>query len=234
MSCLTQLFRSRQTLPDPIADALATWRAVPGVSDSTALTELRFAVIDVETSGLNPRRDRLLSIGAVPVERMQIVPHAAFNAVLRNEAPTTRENVLVHGLTPTRQAAGETPAQALSDFLGFVGKAPCVAFHAEFDRTVLDRALRAELGVRLPNPWLDAAQLAPALFPEARLLRGTLDDWLAYFRLRMQARHDAIHDAHATAELLLILLARAGARGITTLAQLRAAARTHMRIITGG
>ena len=233
MTWLTQLFRPRNDLPRPIAASLQAWRAREPVADSSRLDQTRFVVVDVETSGLNPRRDRLLSIGAVTVEHMHVVPRAAFAAVLRNEAPSSRENVLVHGLTPTRQAAGETPEQALGEFLDFVGKAPCVAFHAEFDRTVLGRALRKQLGVRLSNPWLDLADLAPALFPEARSVRATLDDWLAYFDLRVHARHDAIHDAHAAAELLLILLARARARGIGTLAQLRAAADRHMNYHRG-
>lgn len=228
MSWLMQLFHTRSDLAEPIAASLEAWRVREPVADATALAHARFAVVDVETTGLNPRRNRLLSIGAVTVERMRLVPREAFDAVLRNETPSTRENVLVHGLTPTRQAAGEMRDQVLSDFLDFVGNAPCVAFHAGFDRTVLDRALRAELGVRLPNPWLDLAELAPALFPEARLVHGALDDWLAYFRINVHKRHDAIHDAHAAAELLLVLLARARERGISTLAQLRAAAHTYM------
>lgn len=233
MSWLVHLFRPKVGLPPPIAASLEAWRALAPVADATALAHARFVVVDVETGGLNPRRDRLLSIGAVTVERMRMLPREAFDAVLRNETPSTRENVLVHGLTPTRQAAGEMPEQALSDFLDFLGKAPCVAFHAGFDRTVLDRALRTELGVRLSNPWLDLALLAPALFPEARLGHGDLDDWLAYFRIRVHKRHDAIHDAHSAAELLLILLARARARGISTLAQLRAAAHTYMNHHSG-
>lgn len=228
MSYLTQLFRAKRDLPQPVAASLHAWHTLAPVADGAALVDTRFVVVDVETSGLNPRRDRLLSIGAVVVERQRLAPQHTFSAVLRNQAPTQRENVAVHGLTPTVQAAGEPPERVLSEFLTFVGKSPCVAFHADFDRVALNRALRAELGVRLANPWIDMAQLAPALFPEARLVHGALDDWLAYFRIRVHARHDAVHDANAAAELLLILLARSSARGIFTLAQLRAAAHVHM------
>jgi DNA polymerase-3 subunit epsilon len=228
------LFRPKIELPQALARAVEAWRALPQCRDGAAIGETRFVVVDVETSGLDPWRDRLLSLGAVAVERMRLTPREGFSAILRNPWPSTRENVVVHGLTPTRQAAGEIPDRALGDFLAFIGKSPCVAFHADFDRIVLDRALRAELGVRLSNPWIDVAQLAPALFPEARLVGGALDDWLGYFRLRALTRHDAAHDAHATAELLLVLLARAGARGIATLAQLRAAAHGQERITTGG
>lgn len=234
MAWLAQLFRPKVDLPVGVAHVVDVWRGLPHVSEQAPISELRFVVVDVETSGLDPRRDRLLSIGGVTVERMRLAPGKAFNAVLRNEGPSTRENVLVHGLTPTRQAAGEMPERVLGEFLDFAGKAPCVAFHATFDRTVLERALRTQLGVRLSNPWLDLAQLAPVLYPRARLVYGSLDDWLAHFRLHIHTRHDAVHDAHAAAELLLILLARAQARGISTLAQLRAAAHTHVRITTGG
>jgi DNA polymerase-3 subunit epsilon len=233
MAWLAQLFRPKVELANALVRAVEAWRALPESRDSTAIDEARFIVLDVETSGLDPRRDRLLSIGAVEVERMHVAPSEAFSVIVRNQYPSTRENVAVHGLTPTQQAAGEIPEEALVRFLEFVGKSPCVAFHAHFDRTVLGRALRSELGVRLSNPWIDVARLAPILVPEARLVHGGLDDWLAYFRLRAHTRHDAVHDAHATAEIFLILLARAGARGISTLAQLRAAAHMHERITTG-
>ena len=227
MSCVIQLFRGSRDLPPPIAATVRAWRARPRVPEATALAATRFVVLDVETTGLNPRRDRLLSIGAVPVERLRLVPGGTFTVLLQNEAPSTRENIVVHGLTPARQAAGEPRAQALGRFLEFLGKAPCVAFHADFDRAVLERALHEELGVRLPNPWLDLAALAPALVPQARLAQATLDDWLAHFRIPVHARHDAVHDAYAAAELLLLLLARARARGLSTLAQLRAEEHAH-------
>lgn len=227
MTWLVQLFRPKPALPTTVARAVDAWRTLPEIPDSTPIATARFVVVDVETTGLNVRRDRLLSIGAVTVERMHLAPGKAFGAVLRNDAPSTRENILVHGLTPTRQAAGETRERVLGRFLDFVGKAPCVAFHAAFDRAVLNRALRLELGSRLSNPWLDLAQLAPALFPRTRLGNATLDDWLAHFRIRVHQRHDAIHDAHSTAELLLIVLAAAARRGISTLAQLRALEHVH-------
>jgi DNA polymerase-3 subunit epsilon len=234
MSWLVHLFRPQADLPPPIAQCVEAWRALPTVAEDTLLEQTRFVVVDVETSGLDPRRDRLLSIGAVVVEGMRLAPRHTFSTILRNEKPSTRENILLHGLTPSVQAAGEAPEQALSEFLTFVGNAPCVAFHADFDRTVLERALRTALGVRLSNPWLDLARLAPVLVPEARLAQAALDDWLAYFRLRAHVRHNAVHDAQVAAQLFLILLQRATARGIATLAALRATAEAYKRFNTRG
>lgn len=234
MSWLVQLFRSPDDLPPPIAQSLDAWRALPAVAEDAPLEQTRFVVVDVETSGLNPYRDHLLSIGAVVVEGARLAPRHSFSAVLRHETPSARDNVLVHGLTPSIQAAGEAPERALSEFLTFLGNAPCVAYHAEFDRTILGRALRTALGVQLSNPWLDLARLAPVLVPEARLRSSALDDWLAYFRLRAHVRHNALHDAQVAAQLFLILLKRAAARGITALARLRAAAETQKQFFTRG
>ncbi|HEX7044730.1 MAG TPA: 3'-5' exonuclease [Burkholderiales bacterium] len=233
MSWVVHLFRPRAELPARAAAVVDAWRALPAVPEAVALADTRFVVVDVETSGLNPRRDRLLSIGAVAVERMKLAPQYTFGAVLRNEVPSTRENVALHGLTPAAQAAGEPRELALAEFLAFVGRSPCVAFHADFDRTVLERALRLELGVRFDNPWLDLARLAPALAPEGRRVRGSLDDWVAHFRLRVHARHNAVHDAQVTAELFLILMARANVRGVATLAALRALDADHARTMGG-
>lgn len=234
MSWLIHLLRPQAELPPAVAQRLEAWRALPAVREDATIESMRLVVVDVETSGLNPRRHRLLSIGAVAVEGMRLAPQHTFNAVLRNETPTSRDNIAVHGLTPSAQAAGEPPEQALMEFLTFVGMSPCIAFHAAFDQTVLDRALRTTLGTRLPSMWLDLAHLAPAVVPEARLPQAALDDWLAYFRLQAHVRHNAVHDAQVASELLLILLARAAARGLTTLAQLSAAAQAHSRITTGG
>jgi DNA polymerase-3 subunit epsilon len=234
MSWLVQLFRPRADLAPSVNAAVDAWRALPAIADDAPLAHARFVVLDVETGGLNPRRDALLSIGAVVVEGRRVAPRYTFSAVLHNPNPSARENILVHGLTPTMQAQGEPPEQALSEYLSFIGNSPCVAFHADFDRTALERALRARLGVRAGNPWIDLARLAPALVPQAHLARASLDEWLAYFRLQAHVRHNAVHDAQVAAELLLILLARAQARGIATLGGLRALAEQPNRFTTRG
>lgn len=232
MSWLVQLFRPKTELPPAVVETLDAWRALPVVPPDSDIAETRFVIVDVETSGLNPRRDALLSIGAVVVEGMRLAPRYTFSAVLRNPTPSSRDNILVHGLTPSMQKAGEPPEQALSEYLRFIGKAPCVAFHAGFDRIALDRALRRTLGVRSDNVWLDLARLAPALVPEAHLTQASLDDWLAHFRLQAHVRHNAVHDAQVAAELFLILLARATARGVKTLGALHEIAAVPDRFTT--
>ena len=234
MSWLTRLFRPHIELDPGLAQRVRAWREQPVVSERMALTQARFIVVDVETSGLDMRKDRLLSIGACVVEGMRLRAGESYSTILQRDETSARANILIHGIGPQAQAAGEAPEESLLGFLEFAGRQPLVAFHASFDQTMLDRALRETLGVRLINAWLDLAHLGPALFPEARLNLAGLDDWLTYFGLRARARHRAMDDAFVTAELFLILLARAQQRSLTTVSALHAACEQQARLVPGG
>jgi DNA polymerase-3 subunit epsilon len=233
MNWLTGLFRAAPRLTPEQAERLTRWRALPALSEQTALSEARFVVVDVETSGLNARRDRLLAIGAWAVDGARLVSGEAFSVVLRSDLLSARENILVHGIGPQAQAAGEEPAEGLLRFLEFAGKSPLVAYHARFDEVALGRALAAQLNVRLPNLWLDLACLAPALIPAARLPQGSLDQWLERFGLRVHERHRATADAFATAELFLILIKVARRQNVDKVGPLCAMAESHARLVAG-
>jgi DNA polymerase-3 subunit epsilon len=187
----------------------------------TPLAGVRWVVIDCETSGLDPARDRLLAVGAVAVRGAQLAPAESFSALLRQAAPSAPDNILVHGIGAQAQLSGRPADEALADLLGFVGDGVPVAFHAAFDAQVLARAAPR----RLPRRWLDLAALAPALYPQHAAQCRALDDWLAAFGIAPLARHDALGDAFAAAQLLLVLLAAARRQGVATLEGLEAAAR---------
>jgi len=185
------------------------------------LAHLRWVVVDVETGGLDAERDPLLSIGAVAIEQGRIVFAPCLEVGLRQAQSTTASNILIHGISDSAQRAGQAPHAALLDWLEFAQDAPRVAFHAAFDQTVLQREVRALLGLPSKAPWFDAAVVAPLLFPEAAPRCRHLDDWLTYFGIAVYARHGALADAYATAELWLLLLAAAERENIRTPHQLQ-------------
>jgi DNA polymerase-3 subunit epsilon len=185
---------------------------------------LRWVVVDCESSGLDPEQDRLLSIGAVAVREGRVAHADAFGAVLRQAQASLVPNILVHGIGAEAQLGGRDPAAALDEFARYVAGAPLVAFHAAFDQSLLERAMSAA-GVRWKPRWLDLAQLAPALFAQRARSCTSLDDWLAAFAIGHPARHDAMADAYATAQLVLVLFAEAERQGLATTGDLFAAER---------
>ena len=188
----------------------------PAALGECSLRQQRWVVVDVETTGLNLQRDLVLSIGAVVIEDGAIDFAQQFEqTLLRPEGPAG-PSVLLHGLGPSAIAAGREPAEALLDFLAFVGDSPLLAFHARFDQHMLGRALKDSLGYRLAHPFLDVAEIAPMLCPQAPIRDAGLDDWIEYFNLQVGERHHASADALATAELMLILFSRARQQHIDT------------------
>jgi DNA polymerase-3 subunit epsilon len=203
----------RARLSPEHAAALTAYAARPALDTTIAASELRLVVIDVETTGLRPYRDRLLAIGAIAVENGLIRLDDTFEATIRQDEPSAPENILVHGIDGTAQTSGLNAAHALVGFLEFVRDAPLIAFHADFDRVFLTRTMRKALGTTPRNLWLDLAELAPALFPEHAEKALTLDDWTAIFGIENAARHQALADSVATAQLLQVVLARASQLG---------------------
>jgi len=173
------------------------------------LRQQRWVVLDLETSGLNMNRDEVLSIGAVVIEDGAIDLGQQFERTLLRPDHKPGPSVLIHGLGPSAIAAGSEPVDALLDFMEFVGDSPLLAFHAPFDQHMLGRALKESLGYRLQHPFLDVAEIAPLLCPQASLRQAGLDDWTGFFGLQAEERHHASADALVTAELALILFSQA-------------------------
>ncbi|MCC7217861.1 MAG: 3'-5' exonuclease [Burkholderiales bacterium] len=188
----------------------------------------RWVVVDTETSGLDPQRDALLAVGAVAVDADGIRVADSFEVVLQHEAAGDAENVAIHGIGWGAQRAGTPLADAMPAFAAYVGAAPCVGFHASFDRTVLARAFAAAGAGAAPSRWLDVAELAAALHPDQHK-RGerSLDDWLARYGIETASRHTAAGDALVTAELLLRLQAQAAEQGSRGFAAISRMARQH-------
>lgn len=191
--------------------------AAPRVLDDHALNQQRFVVLDLETSGLNMRRDQVLSIGAVVINNGAIDLSQQFECTLQRLDHQPSASTLIHGIAPSEIANGEEPAEALLNFMAFVGDSPLLAFHAEFDQRMLARALKQSLGYRLHHRFFDVAEIAPLVCPKANLPHAGLDDWTQHFGLQVQQRHHASADALVTAELALILFSKARQQGLDNL-----------------
>lgn len=220
------------------------WR--PGSGASSAA---RWIVLDVETTGLDPRSDRLLAIAAVALRlegsRPVVELADSFDAVLRQGGENAgagaaaigadqvdkvdKANILVHGIGVGAMRTGHDPADALRQFDAWAGDAPRLGFHVAFDQAVIERAQRRHLGRRggaRRATWIDIEPLAAMTHPEVKA--RALDEWLAHFAIPCLKRHQAIADTLATAELLQRLwprLQREGATDAAALARLANAGR---------
>ena len=193
---------------------LEAWRALPAPDLGVPHRQTRYVVVDIEASGLDQKKDRLISIGAVAVTGGSIGMFDAFEVVLRQAEVSDNANILIHGIGALAQREGVDPAEALLQFLEYVGKAPLVAYHAFFDQGMIDQANRRYLGCEPKFIWHDLAWVLPELFCERISGIAGLDNWLEQFKIGNFRRHNAVSDCLATAQLLQIAMSRASAVGL--------------------
>lgn len=198
------------------ARALGRWRARTRADLSMPHFLTRYVVVDVEASGLHMAEDRLISIGAVAVVNGMILATDAFEVILRQNEVSAHENILIHGIGGSAQRDGVDPPEALLRFLEFAGDAPLVAYHASFDQTMIERAMREYLGLSFEATWIDLAWVMPELFRERINEPVDLDGWLQLFGIENIQRHNAVSDAFATAKLLQVAITRGAACGRDT------------------
>lgn len=177
----------------------------------------RWVVLDVESSGLNPKKDRLISIAASAIEfdatrRPRISLTDTFEVVIKQPPEIVdmiefeaidKNNILIHGIGIGAQQSGMQAEQALAEFLRYVGNSPLIAFQGWFDEILINKALRRVLGRSTHRHWLDLEHLAAVLHEENHQL--PLDVWMQRYGIEYEQRHQAAADVLATAQLLMKL-----------------------------
>ena len=217
MSLLSRWFQGAPPLDPAAAKRLTVWQALSPASKSVRLDQNRFVVMDVETTGLSLTSDHLIAIGAVAVKAGRIDLDDSFEVVLQQETSSGKDNILIHGIGGTAQVGGIAPVEALLQFLEYLGQYPLIAFHVSFDETMTKRALKKFLGLNFRHTWLDLAYVAPGLYPELARKYRALDHWVDHFHIQNFARHSALADSLATAQLFLVAMEAAQKNGIEDL-----------------
>jgi DNA polymerase-3 subunit epsilon len=148
----------------------------------------------------------LLAIAAVCIhlnddQSLKIDIFDSFEAVLKQDLASDKDNILLHGIGAQAQMMGEDPQQVLRNFERWVGDAPLLAFHAAFDESMIQRAYQYQLGYKLKNTWIDVEPLVSASYPEVKA--RSLDQWMGHLGIECAVRHQAAADTFATAELIL-------------------------------
>lgn len=210
---------ARQAPPGALHDYLAT----PLDGLRTPLSQARILAVDLETTGLDPARDLVLSIGFVPIDGLSIRLGGAGGSIV---CPPSRgvdagrgpgQSAAVHGLTDDVVAAGVPLREALEQVLVALRGRVLVAHFVSIERDFLAAACRRLHGVDLPLTMIDTLELQRLIVagPEGHVRGGALRLAAAreHFGLPRYRAHDAVTDALACAELYLAQVAHLGRRG---------------------
>lgn len=154
--------------------------------------------LDCETSGLDPKTDALVSIGAVIVKGRSILTGGQLHVMIDHGVHLSAESIRIHRIRKIDLAAAQPIETALDQLLAFIGNRPLLGYNLAFDVKFLNRAIEARYGFRLPNRMIDLADVYRRQIvkrqPDAVPHLG-FDEILAELNLPVFGRHTAIGDA---------------------------------------
>lgn len=184
---------------------------LPGAD--TPLADVPLIAMDIETTGLDPVRDGIVSIGLVPMTLERIALSAARQWLLRPRVPLAEASVAIHGITDSQIAAAPDLERVLGEVLEAMAGRVVVAHCRDIERQFLDQALRTRIGEGIVFPVIDTMELEARVHRRkpgwlARLFRRRpalsirLGPSRARYGLPRYRLHHAPTDALASAELL--------------------------------
>jgi DNA polymerase-3 subunit epsilon len=168
----------------------------------------RFVVISTETSGLNPEKDVILSLGAFGVVDNNIVIKDSFEAVLL-QYKFLHDNNLSNEFIVDSKMLKLLEEDALQGLIDFIGNAVLVGHHINFDIEMINAALeRLDCG-RLKNEALDVDMMYRKL-KDINDKQFSLDDLSEIYKIPKSDRNSPSEDAYRIAILFLKLKSRLG------------------------
>jgi len=177
----------------------------------TPLVDTTFVVLDVETTGGSPGSDSMTEVGAVRIRGGECT--GTFSTLVNPGRAIPPSITVLTGITESMVARAPRIESVLGSLLEFIGDAVVVGHNVRFDLGFLEAALersgRPPLRPRSVCTVALARRLLRDEVPNCRL--GTL---ATHLRLPHRPSHRALEDALATADLLHVLLERAGRLGV--------------------
>lgn len=198
--------------------------------DALPLSKLTYVVFDTETTGLDTARDEIVQLAALRILNGRIIPGEELDLLVDPGRPIPPSASRVHGVTDDMVRGRPGIAVAGARLRRFSENAVLVAHNAPFDLAFFHRHQTA-IGGTLDNPVLDTVLISAILFgPGVPHTLDALCDRLGV-ALPAEARHTAMGDTRATAEVLLRMLPMLQVQGLTTYRQVLAAMQKQNRLM---
>ncbi|MBN2816814.1 MAG: 3'-5' exonuclease [Campylobacterales bacterium] len=118
-----------------------------------------YVVFDTETTGLNPKEDEILSIGAVKVKGNKILTSETFEFYVKNEKNISSKSIEIHRIRPCDLEHARSANEVMRDFLEFIRGRTLVGYYLEFDVAMVNKYILPLLGIKLPNKTIEISEL---------------------------------------------------------------------------
>lgn len=170
--------------------------------DAKSLQDTRFVIFDTETTGLDYKKDRILSIGCVTVVNNQIIISDSLELFLEQDIYKP-ESATIHGILKEGNYIKVNEDKAIQQFIKFIGTSILVGHHIGFDIAVINQSLKRNKLGKLKNKVLDTEVLYKRLLHsvnrQLQEKRYSLDELAEALKIPLHDRHTSAGDALITA-----------------------------------
>jgi DNA polymerase-3 subunit epsilon len=200
-------------------------KSLQGIDPKTPLRDVPYVVLDTELTGLDEKKDSIISIGAVRMHGGKIGLGDTFYRLASPNSELSKQSVVIHEIMPSEVVEKPAIDAVLNEFLNFCGNDVLVGHFISIDLGFINREMKRIHGSAVRNPVLDTFSILAWLRKrdKARGLPATqtegyrLYDIAKFYGIPINGAHNALMDAFTTAQLFqrfLPLLVEAGTKDI--------------------
>ena len=165
-------------------------------------------VFDCETTGLSPKKDDIISIGAVKVKGNKILTDEALHIFVKQDKQISHESITIHQIRHCDLEDAIPIKEAIEQFLHYIGNKTLVGYYLEFDVAMINKYIKPMMGITLPNRQEEVSAIyydkkIPTI-PQGNIDLG-FEAILTDLDLPKLQAHDALNDAVMTAMIYLKL-----------------------------
>jgi DNA polymerase-3 subunit epsilon len=199
----------KRALTKAAAGPLADYLATPFPHKHSNCRDLEIVAIDLETTGLDPARDEILSIGLVNIEDWAVKLSTSWHSIVRIDKAIPGETAVIHQITDDQSAAGAPLEELLPEVLKRLAGRAMLVHYSPIEQSFLSAACEKLYGAPFVAPIIDTLEIAQRTFQRRNHTIQPGD--LRLFNLRPRYNlpqykaHNALSDALATAEVFLAL-----------------------------
>lgn len=170
--------------------------------------EHEYVCLDCETTGLSPKKDEILSIGAVLIKENKVLMRKTLNIFVKPSKNVTAESIKIHHIRPIDLENAVEPEVAIKELLDFIGSRPIVGYYINFDIAMISKYTKKFIGIKLPNEAIEVSSMyykTRKKTSEYEFIDLKFDTILKELDIPELGKHDALNDAIMTSMMFLKL-----------------------------
>jgi len=171
-------------------------------------TDEEYISFDCETSGMNVKKDEILSIGAVKIIDNKIELSESFEKFICPKKHIGEESIKIHHIRPCDLENAVDAKEAVEEFLHFIGNRTLIGYYIQFDIAMINQYVKKIIGTTIPNKSIELSNMYYKRYQKRsshEFVDLKFDTIMQKLNLPKLGQHDAVNDAVMSSMMYLKL-----------------------------